>query len=342
MSGRHGWGWRIFCFWFSVAPLTWGAVDCGGTGVAFSDPARPAPFGQAVDERHPIHHDPAWGDIDLAVGLDQHMFPVLQPLIRAYAADHGLRIRVMQGTCGTSAGGLRRHRIDIGGFCCPPGRLDRLPGLRFHTLGILPIAIIAHPDNPVQDLQARQVRAIFAGHLHDWADLTGDLETPLFRGHILPVTRLHCQRRPGHWKLILPHTGDFISDAVNVGAIPDMIRKVAHNTTALGWATLQMVNHYRSAGRVKVLTVDGVSPGDRAAVAAGRYPFYQTTNLTTWSRGKGADQAQALVAWLRRTVGQREIAGFVPWQALAGWRFRGEELVAEPGDCGKTLAGREP
>lgn len=315
--------------WIGLFATGLQAADCG---VAFSDLARKAPFGQAVDAAHPVHHDPAWGQVDLAVGLDQKMYPVLAPWIRRYAAQRGLHIRVLNGTCGTSAGWLRRHQIDIGGYCCPPGRLDRLPGLAFHTLGIMPIAIITHPDNPVSGLSSQQVRDIFAGRLHRWDDLTDDLQAPLFRGHIVAVTRLHCQRRPGHWKLILPHARDFSTGSVNVGAIPDMIRKVAAIPTALGFVTLPMVTRYRDFGRVRVLAVDGVRPADAAAVAAGHYPFYQTVNLASWQDGPGAARARALLAWLRQQVTLRRVPGFVPWQALreAGWRFRGQELVGEP------------
>jgi hypothetical protein len=59
-------------------------------------------------------------DADLFISLDQQLYPYLLPHIEAYAETHKLTIAANRGTCGISAGLLRRKAVDIGGFCCPP------------------------------------------------------------------------------------------------------------------------------------------------------------------------------------------------------------------------------
>ncbi|MBF0429493.1 MAG: hypothetical protein HQL94_11270, partial [Magnetococcales bacterium] len=109
---------------------------------------------------------------DMAITLDQQIHQLLFPLIQQYAQENHLDIRLREGTCGTSAGLVSRKMVDSGGFCCPPGKSDRLPGLTFHTLGIVSIAILLHPENPITDLSLKQVREIFQGNPRHWSQIT--------------------------------------------------------------------------------------------------------------------------------------------------------------------------
>jgi ABC-type phosphate transport system substrate-binding protein len=64
--------------------------------------------------------------------------------------------------------------------------------------------------------------------------------------------------------------------------MPDMIAQVSSNKGAIGWEVLGMVEHYRNIGKVKPLRINGYSPTDVDAIAAKKYPFYRTYNITTW------------------------------------------------------------
>lgn len=301
------------------------------TGPAFTEPAQvygDMPPGWAD---RPLAYDTWAHGADLAVTLDQQLYPMLRPVIRTYAHEHGLRIAIERGTCGISAGALSRKEVDVGGFCCPPSATDRLPGLRFHTLGIGALAVFVHPDNPVEGLTQAQVRAIYRGRLRRWSQ-TGAGPDSL----VHPVARLHCKARPGHWRLLLDDEDLFAVQLREVGTIPDMLAAVAADPAAIGYETLWMVNRERDSP-VKVLPVDGYAPTDAAALAAHRYPFYRTFNLTTWSApGVRRDAADALVAHLMEAV-ERVGTGapfhLVPAARLReqGWRFHGAELVGEPG-----------
>jgi hypothetical protein len=100
-------------------------------GEAFGDPGIVWQSVPSDWARRPIKAEAQHAD--LAISLDQQLYPYLPPLIHDYAKKHGLTIATTKGTCGISVGLLFRKAIGIGGFCCPPAETDRLPGLRFHT-----------------------------------------------------------------------------------------------------------------------------------------------------------------------------------------------------------------
>jgi hypothetical protein len=282
----------------------------------------------------PIRHEEWAGKADLSVTLEQDVYQLLLPFIRAYGKERGIAIAVQEGTCGISAGALARKAVDIGGFCCPPGREDRLPGLRFHTLGIVAKAIFVHPENPLNNLSLQQAREIFGGKLSRWS------EVPLPGGKagssrpIRPIARFHCPTRPGHWRLLLDNEDLFSLRINEVRTISDMILQVAGSADAIGWEVMGMAGYYGSLGRVKAVTIDGYAPTDVPALAAGKYPIYRTYNLTTWEgEGLAHPHAAGLVEYLRREVVKIEPRyGFAPASLLreAGWRFNGDELIGEP------------
>jgi phosphate transport system substrate-binding protein len=269
------------------------------------------------------------------MSLDQHLYPMLLPVISEYAKEHHLKIHVEEGTCGISNGKLFSKEIDVGGYCCPPGRLDRLPGVTFHTLGISALALMVNPDNPVENITSSEVRKIYKGELVRWSSVQSLAGIKAADMPIQPVTRLHCKLRPGGWKLILPSEEQFTPSIHDVSSIPDMIAQVAADKRAIGYEVAwNALYHYKNKGDVKIIDIDGVSPMDHKALAQGRYPFYRTYNLTTWS-GKGVTnrEAEKLVAYLRKHVNEMDKQyGIVPWTDLkkAGWKFQEDELVGTP------------
>jgi phosphate transport system substrate-binding protein len=301
-------------------------------GPAFTDPSIVQPMPEGWKEQ-PIRYDPETGRADVVVTLDQHLYPLFADYIQKYAARQGIKVRVDEGTCGITAGKLARKTADIGGFCCPPGEADRLSGLRFHTVGIMPVAVLVHPDNPVGYMDIRQVREIFNGKFYRWSeikDLSGRRGENI---RIESIGRLHCKLRPGHWRLLLDNEDLFSPDLTEVGTIPDMISLVARMPGAIGYEVPMMVDRYAKQGEVKVLRLNGVAP-DAPSLAAGRYPLYRTLNLTTWEgkaveNEKAAKLVQQLLKEAERLEGRYE---FVPAASLRreGWKFSGDELVGEP------------
>jgi len=292
------------------------------------EPAHGATPMDAGWRQEPLHDRPT--GVDLQISLDQQLYEVLLPAIQEYGRDHGLHITVGQGTCGISSGLLARKALDMGGYCCPPGGVDRLPDLRFHTVAIAAIALVVHPDNPLRNLTLAQARAIYGGSIYRWEQLAKDPAHATFRGPIQPVGRLHCKQRPGHWRLLLPDEDAFGPNLVEVGAIPDMIEVVARNRLAIGWETVWMVESNRERGRVVPITLDGVDPADLTALVNRRYPLYRTYSITSWQGAAAAPAVAPLIRHLLDHSGNAaatyHMAGAAALRA-AGWRFDGDELV---------------
>lgn len=294
----------------------------------FSDPAVLVVVPEDWSSK-PIQHLAKYQDADLVVSLGQQSHPLFHKLIPEYAAQHNLKIVVEHGTCGITSGRLLKKKVDVGAFCCPPGKNDRLPGLKFYSLGISPIALVVHPDNPLENVSSKQAREIFEGQISNWSEIS-----PGNNQLIKPVGRLHCKIRPGHWRSLLESADDFSPRLFEVGVIADMISQVSRSASSIGWETPLMVDVYQDKGNVKMLNIDGHSPTDIEHVLSGKYPLYRSYSLTAWTtKSKINDEAIKLIEFLREYVETvHEDVGFIPVSRLkaAGWKFLGDELVGEP------------
>jgi ABC-type phosphate transport system substrate-binding protein len=272
--------------------------------------------------------------VDVALALDQQLYPAVVPLVQRYARETGLKVALQEGTCGIAAGALAEKTADITGMCCPPGPLDRLPGVRYHTLGIAALALIVNPVNPLRSVSLDEARSLFSGKARSWADLPTSGIKPGAAAEVQAVARLHCKGRPGHWRLLLDNESLFSPALVEVPAIQDMITEVSRDRAAIGYETLWHIADKAKAGTVRPLRLAGVEATDGEALAAGRYPLYRVFNITSWRGGDANPKAAALVDWLvQRATEMDPSYGIVPVSSLRrhGWRFVGDELVGHPG-----------
>ena len=312
-----------------------GAEDLlkSSAGPPFIDPSQ-IPEMPDSWEKQPIMYDSSIGNTDLVVSLGQQMYLAFLPIIQKYAAEHNLKIVVYRGTCGLSAGGLSRKSIDIGAFCCPPGTTDRLPGLQFHTLGIASIALLVHPDNPVNDITLDQARQIFMGKIYRWPEVLPSESGKSIKLKIQPVGRLHCKIRSGHWRLLLDNEDLFSPHLFEVGTIPDMISRIAMKPGAIGYEILWMTRYYQDTGNAKILKINKYSPDDPSHLLSTNYPLYRVYNLTTWEGENVSNpHAQKLVNYLLQQVDHLDRKySFIPTSRLkqAGWKFKDKELIGEP------------
>ncbi len=325
--------WGGLFFYPGTSPVAVAAgSDSPGKGIVFTDPARTVPMSVGWLKRSIRYSDWARG-ADLAVTLDQQIHAMLLPAVAEFARERGIKVQVRKGTCGTSSGLLIRKQVDMAGFCCPPGETDRLPGLRFHTLGIAAIVLVVHPDNPVNDLPLETVRAIFRGDRFRWSEIEVAPGRKGPRLTIHPVGRLHCKLRPGHWRALLENADQFGLGMSEVGAIPDMIYQVLASPGAIGYETLWHLMRNRDRGQPKVIAINGLDPHRFESLISGRYPLYRVFNLTTWEKpGLKNAHADALVDHLMRAaVTLKPAFGLVPAAELrrTGWVFQGNELVGE-------------
>ena len=321
----------LWCLWVLIVPKVWSTHTnelMGGD--AFTDSHKIIEMPKKWVEK-PIQYKNWAKEADLAITLDQQLYPALLPVIQQYARQNKLEIAVQEGTCGISNKGLKDKAVDIAGFCCPAGEADRMVGIKFHTLGIAAIALIVNPNNPVNNLSLKQARQIFQGNLFRWSDIKGIRGS---RRIIQALGRLHCKQRPGHWRLLLDHEDLFSPRLFEVGTISDMLSEVAFDPYAIGYETLWMVKLFHRQSRVKTLSINHIKPQDNAKLIAGDYSLYRTYNVTTWESAQTKNQqAQILVSHLINYMGRIDPKyGIVPVSKLrqAGWKFLKNELIGEP------------
>jgi len=271
---------------------------------------------------------------DLTVSLDQHLYRTVLPLVMEFARENDLDIAVKEGTCGISSGLLSRKAIDISALCCPVAEYDRLPGLTYHTVALGAIGIIVNEKNPLNSLTHMQVRELFSGQVPRWRALKTTEPVELPDLPVRPVGRLHCKTRPGHWRMILDNEDLFGENLEEVGTIPDMVRAVSAYAGAIGHLRTWNYHIYGDKWKVKTLKINGISPEDKEALLAGRYPYYSSYNLGTWEiNGRKNPHAEALIEYLKKNIGSID-SRFVVASPMelrkAGWKFNGDELVSPP------------
>ena len=220
---------------FVVTLLTWSGLHADESRIPVAAPFdytnQISPMDKSWMEQ-PITYERTIVNADLVVNLDQSQHKYLKPVIQEYALQNNLKIHVNSGTCGITNRMLLHKSIDMGAYCCPPSRADRLPNMRFHTLGVAPLALVSNPGNPVKNVSFKEAQGLFSGDIRRWSDIQ---DPPIgFRRPVQPVAFVHCNKRPGHWRLLIDNEELYSIRLKSVTSIPDMIAEIASNQSAVG------------------------------------------------------------------------------------------------------------
>ena len=165
------------------------------------------------------------------------------------------------------------NRETFGFVCCPLTDEEiRKENLVVYPLAYEPILILTNQSNPISDISKEQVRAIFRGDIVNWKEV-GGADSP-----IVVVTRLHCKKRPGHWKTILPDAKQFRQERLNVKSAAAMVQRITDFKSAIGHTGSTW--KFKSSDKIKALTVDGVAPTTKN-LRNGRYPFFRQLSAVT-------------------------------------------------------------
>ncbi|WP_455366446.1 substrate-binding domain-containing protein [Kaarinaea lacus] len=201
----------------------------------------------------------------------------------------------------------------FGFVCCPLSDEE----IEKHQLIVYPLAkepvlILTHQSNPVDNLSVDQVKGIFRGDILNWKEVGGNDEP------IVLVTRLHCKKRPGHWKTILPSKNEFRQERLNVKSASAMVQRVNDFKSAIGHTGSTW--KFKPDDQVKAVKVGGVAP-TAENLKNGSYPFYRQMSAIT-SRNPSPDvvklikEAQTGPAF-RRVAEQYELLPLNPMRQLS-------------------------
>jgi phosphate transport system substrate-binding protein len=162
------------------------------------------------------------------------------------------------------------------------------------------IAVIVHPDNPVQGLTTEQVKAIFAGEISNWSEVGGRDEP------IGLVNRDEASGTREAFSKIVLGGEPFDPTAAILPGTGQVRSVVAHAKGAIGYISLGFVNK-----EVRALEIDGVAP-TRGGVLDDTYPISRDLNFFTVGEPEGP--AAEYIEFVLSDAVQRGViqdAGFV-------------------------------
>lgn len=169
-------------------------------------------------------------------------------------------VRVTYNPTGSGAGiaAVAQGRCDIGLSSRALREEEKAQGLRAMVLAHDGIAIVIHPDNPVRDMSAAAVTAVFRGEIDNWRQLGGA------DAAIVRIGREAGSGTRDGFESITKTKGKckYRQELTSSG---DVITAVSQNPQAIGYVSLSAVK-----GRVQVVSVDGVAPSE-ATIKDGSY-----------------------------------------------------------------------
>jgi phosphate transport system substrate-binding protein len=135
-----------------------------------------------------------------------------------------------------------------------------------------PMAVIANPLCKIENLSLGQTRKIFTGEISDWQPLGGPNQ---------PIVLVIPKRTTGAYRNFsdLVMNGSEIRYDVLTDKSVFVIKVVEHLPYAISFTSYGAAASHPG---VKVVRIDGVSPGDKA------YPYFQTFSFVTKGKAVGA------------------------------------------------------
>ncbi len=210
--------------------------------------------------------------------------PLAEKLAEAFSAQHPkVEITVQGGGSSVGVKSAGEGTVDVGAASreVKESELQEFPDLVIHTIARDGIAIVAHPDVPVDGLTKEQVKGIFAGEITNWSEVGGP-DKP-----IVVVSREEGSgTRAAFEEMVMGKEGPPIVDTAILqpsnGAVRTTVSTTPDSIAFLSFGYLDE--------SVKVLTVDGVEPTE-ANAASGNYPIVRPLNLLTKGEPGGVVKA---------------------------------------------------
>jgi len=228
--------------------------------------------------------------------------PFAELLAEHYMAEHPEAPTIdVQG--GGSTAGIEAaisHTADIGMSSRQLKEAEKALGLEVQVIAYDAIAVVVHPENPVDALTTEQVRAIFAGEIRNWREVGGENRP------ITVVTREEGSGTRGAFQELVMGESRITPLALRQDSNGAVRVIVSTDRAAIGYMSLGIVSNV-----VKPLALDGIVPSARAAVE-GQYRLVRPF-LFVWL-GQLRPAAKAFVDYVLSPPAQAILAaeGLIP------------------------------
>jgi phosphate transport system substrate-binding protein len=236
-----------------------------------------------------------------------------------YQDEHSnIRISVTGGGSGTGIASLVNNTVDIANAS---RQIKQVEIENAQVQGVDPveyviardaIAVIIHPDNPVDKLTLEQISAIYSGRYDNWSELGGEDR---------PIVRLSRETNSGTHVYFLENVlrlGDkeseilFSMDTLLLPSSEGIIQETSQNINAIGYDGLGYVtDEVKVIGVAESAESDYIYPSVET-VNSGLYPIAR--ELYMYTNGQPIGRLAEYMEWIFSAEAQKIVAdlGFVP------------------------------
>jgi len=232
---------------------------------------------------------------ELAIKSCKGLLPLIQEWARLFMEKYpNVKINISGTKCGEVIKSVGKDEIDIGfiGREMKPNEKEKYPDIKQVVIGRKSIAIIVHPNNPVNELSLEQIAKIFAGDITNWKEVGG------FDKDINVIIREEGCEREILEKLVMKPYGKTITANASVKQSYEEIKAtVSKDESSIGYILLPYIDD-----TVKALKIDGVEPTIQN-VLSGNYPIIKTFYLIT--KGEPSELEKAFIDFVLSEEGQK-------------------------------------
>ncbi|MDT8408987.1 MAG: phosphate ABC transporter substrate-binding protein [Wenzhouxiangellaceae bacterium] len=213
-------------------------------------------------------------DRQLTITGSSTVAPLVMEMAKRFEQRHAdVRIDVQTGGSTRGLIDARRGTADIG--MMSRALTEKEADMVGHTLALDGVTLIVHRDNPLEDIDKAQVRAIYRGEIQNWSALGGPDQ---------PITVVHKAEGRSTLEVFLAHfelkNSEVQPDAI-IGDNQQGLKTVAGNRYSIAYVSIGAAVYERNRGAaIKPLSLSGVAP-EVARVRTGEFPLSRPLNLVT-------------------------------------------------------------
>jgi phosphate transport system substrate-binding protein len=235
------------------------------------------------------------------------VLPLAEAAAEVFMKDNrGIQLSVSGTGTGEGIKSLVDGNIDIAGASrdllpTESQRAERLGVvLKRHTIALDSLAVIVHPDNPLNELTLDQLAKIYIGEIKNWSEL-GSFNRP-----IIAINRDSSSGTFEMWLKLVLKGKRYRRDAQVQPSGGGITYAVGGNRNAIGYVGVGFLSP-----KVKVLKIDGILP-DLENVKNGSYPLAR--ELYMFTRDPVPKTSQLFLDFLKSKSGMDIIihTGFLP------------------------------
>jgi len=234
------------------------------------------------------------------------VLPIAQAAAEAYMDNNpDADITVRGGGSGTGIAALIDGATDIADASRPMKdkeiKTAREKGVNpvAHVVARDGIAVVVHPDNPINEISIEDIKAVYTGEINRWDKVGG-------KGTIVVVSRDAASGTFEAFNELALNNAKLTDAALMLASNLEIARTVAQTPGAIGYIGLGYLTD-----EVKALKVEGIMPSE-ATVNNDSYPLARPLFMYTNGNPKGL--AKGFINFIMSSAGQTIVkeAGFVP------------------------------